>query len=174
MQPFDIRANVLTRNSLPNATWIETGTYRGETTRLLSQLAKVVYSIEPGPQLFCEALLQFRGDAKVKLINGLSEHVLPELLPMLYGNICFWLDGHYTDETTYKGPQDTPILDELACIAANISRMSGVVVMIDDIHLFNGKTHIYGAYPPIETIMDWALDHNLLWHTEHDILIARN
>jgi hypothetical protein len=173
MQPFDIRAKVLRCNSLPDAIWIETGTYLGETTILLSQLATVVYSIEPGPKLFADALEQFKHDANVKIINGLSEDVLPKLLPTLDGNICFWLDGHYTDELTHKGPQDTPIIDELACIGDNISRMSNVVVMIDDIHLFNGKTHIYGTYPPIETVMDWALDRNLAWHIEHDIFIAK-
>ncbi len=174
MQASDIRAEVLTRNGLANAIWIETGTYLGETTEVLRKIAKFVYSIEPGPQLFADACEQFKHQANVVIVYGLSENILPRLLPLLQGNICFWLDGHYTDELTFKGPQDTPIADELACIGDNISRMSNVVVMIDDIHLFNGEQHIYGPYPRLDEITDWAQKHNLSWHIEHDILVAKN
>ncbi len=173
MQDIAARQDVLTRNGLFDATWVETGTYLGETTEFLSHIAKMVYSIEPGPKLFADAHEHFKNYTNVRIINGLSEDVLPALLPVLSGDVCFWLDGHYTDDLTHKGPQDTPIVDELACIAENISRMDRVVVLTDDVHLFNGEKHIYGAYPKIETIMDWAIDHEMTWHIEHDIFIGR-
>ncbi len=173
MQDSATRQDVLTRNGLFDAIWVETGTYLGETTQFLSLIAKMVYSIEPEPKLFAFAHAYFKNYANVKIINGLSENILPELLPTLHGDVCFWLDGHYTDELTYKGPQDTPIADELACIGDNLSTMGKIVVMIDDVHLFNGKTHIYGAYPRIEEIADWAAHHKLIWHIEHDIFIGR-
>ena len=173
MQDIATRQDVLTRNGLFDATWVETGTYLGDTTEFLSRIAKMVYSIEPGPQLFADARKRLAHLANVELFNGLSEDVLPALLQELSGDVCFWLDGHYTDESTHKGPQDTPIVDELACIAENISSMGNVVVLIDDVHLFNGEKHIYGAYPKIEDVMDWAIDHEMNWHIEHDIFIGR-
>ncbi len=173
MQEKELREDVLTRNGLANATWVETGTYLGDTTEFLSQTARMVYSIEPGPKLFADACKRFGRHANVKIINGLSEHVLPFLLSGLTGDVCFWLDGHYTDESTHKGPQDTPILDELLCIGDNISHFDRVAVMIDDVHLFNGQTHIYGTYPHIEKLEEWALAAKLNWHIEHDIFVAK-
>ncbi len=173
MQDIAEREDVLTRNGLPDATWVETGTYLGDTTEFLSRTARMVYSIEPGGNLFAGALKRFKRHANIKIIHGLSEDVLPTLLPTLTGNVGFWLDGHYTDELTHKGPQDTPILDELNCIGDNISRFDHVVVMVDDVHLFNGQTHVYGPYPNINKLEEWAHAAKLNWHIEHDIFIAK-
>ncbi len=173
MQDQAVREDVLTRNGLADATWIETGTYLGDTTEFLSRIARMVYSIEPGLKLFADAQLRFKDHRNVEIINGLSEEVFPQLLPTLSGDVCFWLDGHYTDETTHKGPQDTPIIDELNCIGDNISRFDNVVVMIDDVHLFNGQTHIYGPYPSIDKLEEWAHAAKLNWHIEHDIFVAK-
>jgi hypothetical protein len=107
-----IREDVLTRNGWPNATWVETGTYLGDTTEFLSHTARMVYSIEPGVKLYVDACDRFAHRANVKVLYGLSEDVLPALLPGLTGDVCFWLDGHYTDESTHRGPQDTPIVDD--------------------------------------------------------------
>ncbi len=173
MQDIAAREDVLTRNSLFHATWVETGTYLGATTKFLAQTARMVFSIEPEPKLFAFAQAYFKDYTNVSILNGLSEEVLPQLLPTLSGDVCFWLDGHYTDETTHKGPQDTPILDELNCIGDNLSGFDHVVVLIDDVHLFNGQTHIYGPYPNIEKLEEWAHAAKLNWHIEHDIFVAK-
>jgi hypothetical protein len=173
VQDIAERDDVLTRNGLADATWVETGTYLGDTTEFLSHTARMVYSIEPGPKLFAAAVVRFASFANVQILCGLSEDVLPELLPKITGDVCFWLDGHYTDETTHKGPQDTPIVDELNCIGDNIACFDRAVVLIDDIHLFNGQTHIYGPYPSIDKLQEWALAAKLNWHIEHDIFIAK-
>jgi hypothetical protein len=46
--------------------------------------------------------------------------------------------------------------------------------MIDDVRLFNGSVHVYGSYPTLDTLVDWARQHNLAWHIEHDIFVARS
>jgi hypothetical protein len=162
------------RNGLPDATWVETGTYIGDTTSVLSKVAKMVYSIEPEPTLFSKAEQRFRNTSNVKIIKGLSEDVFPKLLPTISGNICFWLDGHYSEGITFKGPQDTPIIDELTVIGRNITKTSKIVVMVDDIRCFDPKNPEYSAYPPVDVLVDWARKHNLIWHIEHDIFIAKN
>jgi hypothetical protein len=111
--PHFVKQKVLLRNGLPDATWVETGTYLGDTTSILSTVAKMVYSIEPEPTLFSKAEQRFSNTSNVKIIKGLSEEVFPKLLPTISGNVCFWLDGHYSEGITFKGPQDTPIMDEL-------------------------------------------------------------
>jgi hypothetical protein len=172
--PHFVKHKVLLRNGLPDATWVETGTYMGDTTGVLSKVAKMVYSIEPDPALFSQAEQKFSNTSNVKLIKGLSEDVFPTLLPTITGNVCFWLDGHYSGDVTFQGPQDTPIVDELTAIERNMTKVSKIVVMVDDVRLFDPKNPEFAAYPPVDLLVDWARKHNLTWHIEHDIFIAKN
>jgi len=172
--PHFVKQRVLLRNGLRDATWVETGTYMGDTTSALSQVAKMVYSIEPEPTLFSKAEQRFSNTSNVKIINGVSEDVLPRLLPTLNGDVCFWLDGHYSAGITFKGPQDTPIIEELSAIEKNLVRMSNFVVMIDDVRCFDPTNPAFSAYPPVDALVDWARKHNLTWHIEHDIFVAKS
>jgi len=172
--PYFVKHQVLLRSGLRDAIWVETGTFMGDTTSVLSKAAKMVYSIEPEPTLFSKAEEKFRNTSNVKIIRGLSEEVLPKLLPTLSGDICFWLDGHYSEGVTFKGPQDTPILDELDAIGRNLEMMGKVVVMVDDIRMFDPTNPELSAYPSLDFLVDWARKHNLHWHIEHDIFVAKN
>jgi hypothetical protein len=172
--PSIIKQACVLRNGLKRATWVETGTYLGEMTRKLAQVGEMVYSIEPEPTLFANAQKYFQGSKNVEIINGLSEEVLPNLLPKLRGDISFWLDAHFSGGQTHRGPLDTPISKELDAISANLGTMTGVVVMVDDIRLFSEKTHREGAYPTLNELVDWVRKHGLSWHIEHDIFIAKS
>lgn len=172
--PAFVKQKVLLRNGLRSAIWIETGTFMGDTTNVLSKVAKMVYSIEPEPTLFSKAEEKFRNTSNVKIIRGLSEEILPKLLTTLSGDICFWLDGHYSAGGTFKGPQETPILDELDAIGRNIANMGNIVVMVDDIRLFDPGNPEFSAYPSVDFLVDWARKQNLTWYIEHDIFIAKN
>lgn len=172
--PQFIKQTVLLRNGSSGATWVETGTFLGDTTHVLSSAAVRVYSIEPEPTLFANAVKRFETTANVEIINGISEKVFPDLLPKLSGDICFWLDGHYSAGPTYQGPRDTPIVDELDCIEKNIVHFGKMVVMIDDVRCFDPSNTSYPSYPPIDFLVDWARKNKLNWHIEHDIFVARN
>jgi hypothetical protein len=172
--PHFIKQAVLLRNAFPNAKWIETGTYLGETTKKLSEHGAYVYSIEPEPTLYANAATYFKSYPNVEILKGLSEEIFPSLLPSLSGDINFWLDGHYSAGITHKGPQDTPILDELAHISSNLHHFGRVCVMIDDIRCFNPELDEYSAYPSLNMLVDWANQNRLNWHIEHDILVAKS
>ena len=175
MQERQALEETLTRHGIAGATWIETGTYLGDTTEFLARSALMVFSIEPGPKLFADAVAFFARYDNVQILCGLSEEILPALLPKIGGpDVCFWLDGHYSDELTHKGPQDTPIADELSAIANHVRRWKRTVVFVDDVHLFTGQKHIYGPYPPMSDLMDWAKRQNLRYTIENDIFIAKN
>lgn len=100
--PIFVKHSCLKRNGYPNATWVETGTYLGETTFFLSKLARQVFSIEPEPTLFLDAKPLFEKKKNVEILNGTSENILPNLLPKINGNVNFWLDGHYSMGITFK------------------------------------------------------------------------
>lgn len=172
--PHLIKQTCLLRNATRNATWVETGTFMGETTELLSKHATYVYSIEPEPVLYKNAEHKFLSHKNIKILNGCSENVFPNLLPNINGDINFWLDGHYSAGVTFQGDKDTPIVDELECIAKNLNHFNKVSVLVDDVRCFNPNNPEFSHYPSIDFLVDWARTHNFSWKIEHDIFIAIN
>lgn len=172
--PNIVKQCVLLRNAIPNGLWVETGTYLGHTTKLLTKHGSFVYSIEPDPTLSSNAISKFSSYPNVRIIRGLSEEVFPTLLPNLQGDINLWLDGHYSAGITHRGPQDTPILDELSEISNNLINFRNVCVMIDDVRCFNPELENYSSYPPLNVLVDWANSNSLKWHIEHDIFVAKS
>jgi hypothetical protein len=172
--PQFIKHSVLLRNALPNSIWVETGTYLGQTTKKLSKHGLYVYSIEPEPSLHANAASYFKLHKNIEILKGLSEEILPSLLPKLSGDINFWLDGHYSAGNTHKGPKDTPILEELAQISNHLNYLGRVCVMIDDIRFFNPEFDPSSSYPSLNLLVDWANQNSLIWHIEHDIFVAKS
>lgn len=172
--PHFIKQACIIRNGILGATWVETGTFLGDTTKKLSKIASSVYSIEPSPELFARAKNSLAHLKNVHLLNGLSENVFPLIIPTLHGDICFWLDGHFSGGETYLGPLETPILEELKYISLNLSRFNRIVVMVDDIRCFNPNIPMYSGYPNLEYLVTWAKNNNLTWSIEQDIFIAKN
>ncbi len=172
--PHFVKQTVVLRHALQGSTWIETGTYTGDTTQLLSQAAGFVYSIEPEPTLYDKAVERFRAHPNVLILKGLSEAVLPTLLPTLAGDVSFWLDGHYSGGVSFKGPHDTPIVLELAAIAGNLARWRRVTVLVDDVRCFNPRDPDFANYPTADFLVDWARANRFTWQIEHDIFIAKN
>lgn len=171
--PHAIKQACLLRNSFPDATWVETGTYLGQTTKVLSKVASMVHSIEPEPTLCANAKKYFSGYSNVEIHAGTSEEVFPSLLPRISGDVNFWLDGHYSAGVTFKGPQDTPIMDELRVVSENLGHFGKVCVLVDDIRCFNPHLAEYATYPSLDVLVDWARANQLNWHIEHDIFVAK-
>lgn len=159
-------------------TWIETGTYKGETTSRLARFSKMVYSIEASPYFAEAASRKFNFQDNVKILTGLSEVRLPELLKSLTAeektDISFWLDGHFSGESTFQGPSDTPIRQELAAIEEHFSDYSIFSLLVDDVRCFNPLIPEFANYPHVEFLVEWANSHKLFWTIEHDIFIATN
>jgi hypothetical protein len=172
--PTWIKREVLLRIGAKNSTWVETGTYLGDTAALLATGSKAVYTIEPERALFERAETRFRNNQHVHVIHGLSEDIFPLLLPTLSGKVNFWLDGHYSGGITHQGPTDCPVRDELANIEKNLARFESVIVLIDDIRCFDPSIPQYADYPDVNDLVDWARNNNMHWHIEHDIFVAQS
>ena len=173
--PTIVKNEVILRNGIPNATWVETGTYRGDTSALLVKNSRMVYTIEPSQQLFESAVIRFKDTPNISVIQGLSENVLPHLLPNLTGSINFYLDGHYSTGITYQGPKDSPLLEELLCIQSFLHKFSQIVILIDDVrYCANPSSHQFSGYPKLDEMVDFARRNNLFWHIEHDTMIIKN
>jgi hypothetical protein len=171
--PQFVKEAIFRKYAIPGAPWVETGTFYGATTAVLAAMAPKVYTIEPAEKLFKRATKKFAG-SNVEVINGTSEEVFPRLLPTLSGDLCFWLDGHYSAGSTYQGKTDCPIEDELSAIAANLAQMDRVSLLIDDVRCFTSTSEDFRDYPSIDFLVDWARAHGFTWRIEQDIFIMRN
>jgi len=174
--PPEVKRFVLMRHNIPGSAWVETGTFKGETSKFLSTFAQFVYTIEPDNNLFKYAKESFKNINNIQAFLGSSESVLPKLLEKIkFSKICFWLDGHFSGSGTYKGENDTPIIMELNCLKEFLLRNvdAKVAILIDDLRLFTGKVHKYGPYPKTDQLVDWSRELNLSWSIEHDIFIAK-
>ena len=124
-------------------TFVETGTYLGDTVSAVSHEFSRIYSIELQPSLYEQAMRRFANFDHIHIINGDSGQILPEILAQNQNPCLFWLDGHYSGGNTGRGTKDTPIVEEMQCILSHgIERH---VVLIDDARLFTGA----GDYPSL-------------------------
>jgi precorrin-6B methylase 2 len=162
------------RYHLAESVWIETGTYNGDTTAFLAKFASHVWSIEPAVDLANKAKTKFAHYDNVTIVEGLSEEKLNKILENLRGNVCLWLDGHYSSGETFLGPSRTPIKSELEAIALHLDKLSAVLVMIDDVRCFGTSVADLADYPEKSYLVNWAEGLGLAWTIEYDIFLASN
>jgi hypothetical protein len=172
--PHFIKQHVVLRHVIRGSTIIETGTHTGETSKLLSTVSNKVFTIEPDKTLYTKAHERFKGNQGIKALNGTSEEIFPNLLPRIFGDVSFWLDGHYSGEGTFKGKLDSPIKTELFEIQKNVNNFKKICVLVDDVRCFNPKLTENSAYPSVEFLTDWAVTNGFNWSIESDIFIAKN
>lgn len=117
-------------------TLVETGTYYGEMVAAVKNHFDRVFSIEFDPALAQRAVRRFERDARVKILEGDSAAVLPELLKSLAAPALFWLDAGYWgwDQLT-RDPGRLSV--EVEAILAHPVR--GHVILMDDARMLNGQ-----------------------------------
>ncbi len=179
--PTRVKRGVLRRWSIPEASWIETGTYKGSTAKWLASFAPQVITLEPMSALYGAAVKRLQKYSNVELLNEGSETGLETAIQKINGSkVNFWLDGHYSDGPTFRGARDTPIEIELKVIADNLAAnlLNQIVVFVDDVRLFvaryrhDATDHERPGYPSLNLLVEWAVANHLTWTIEHDIFIA--
>ena len=169
--PVRVKRKVLLRNASIDSTWIETGTYFGETASYLATKtgAKKVISLEPSTELYAFAKTKWRKIQNLQILNESSESGFAKVFQGLSGNINFWLDGHNSGDVTFLGDSISPIQIELSVIADNLAQLGAVSIFVDDVRLFKGT----GGYPRLFEIVSWGESLGFDWSIEHDILIMK-
>jgi hypothetical protein len=137
-------------------TFVETGTYFGETSRYMARFVEQVLTCEPDPRLYEHNLRRNRRVKNISIWNKGSEECFAEMLRHVTGRPLFWLDGHYSGEGTTLTSNHTPILQELSSIQAT---GAGGVVAIDDVREFESLQNVLKGtfekgYPKIETVVE--------------------
>lgn len=122
-------------NSYP--TFVETGTYMGETVTSMVPFFTCLHSIEIDEKLVKRAKSLY-GSLPITFHQGDSTHVFKELLPTISTNTVFWLDGHWSaGYDAGRGKKDCPLLDELQLIIDTFEH--NAIVLIDDCRLFGTR-----------------------------------
>ncbi len=143
---------------------METGTFFGDTTAAIRSHVDTVITIEISPTLAADARRRFERDQQVRVLEGDSGKLLPELMNGLRHPTLFWLDGHYSGGVTARGDEDTPIRAELAAIFA-CGPEHGHVILIDDARHFGGA-----GYPSLDEIAQLARSSGYSFEVHNDII----
>jgi hypothetical protein len=134
-------------------TFVETGTFMGDTVDYFKDQFSEVISIELAADLAQKAKKRFDGVKNVTIIQGDSAQVLKKIVKNRKEPILFWLDGHYSSEffvgdvfiKTAKTDVDTPVVDELKTI---LECNTDHIILVDDARLFVGLND----YPSISQV----------------------
>ena len=114
-------------------TFVETGTFMGQTTRWAAEHFTSVHTIERSVELFDRYAPELSALPNVTPHLGDSRTVLPEILEGLgEAPAVHWLDGHWSGGPTAGEDDECPVLDELTCLASRPQD----IILIDDARLF--------------------------------------
>lgn len=127
-------------------TFIETGTYMGDTLWVMRNTCQKLISIEVQPQLAKIARSRFQNIHQVEIIIGDSAVELKRVVAEVQAPCLFWLDGHYSAGMTGRGSKDCPIYEELTAIAEEIRYPFSI--LIDDARCFGADP----AYPTLDAL----------------------
>lgn len=138
--------------------FVETGTYLGDTVDAVRGMFDRVVSIELSKELMARAKQRFAQHPNVTILNGDSASMLEKGLGSLGAEpALIWLDAHFSGIGTSKGHcGNTPILDELEVIER--SGRTSDVILIDDARMFapvaeGFLTHdAVGGYPDLRVV----------------------
>lgn len=177
--PHFVKQSVLERLGIPGSPWLETGTYRGDTTLFLAASTvlepPLVISLEPSESLHRAAAERLGHLAAIRLVCASSEAAFePQLLSLESQSVNLWLDGHYSGgKTALVNSKFTPIEHELSVLLRNAERFHEIALFVDDTRLFGNSLEPEPGYPKLSRLTEWAESLGLCWHFEHDIFVAR-
>lgn len=121
---------------------VETGTYYGEMVAALRKQFDRIYSIELDPELAEYSRQRFKNYPQVKILEGDSGALVPQVVAQLDRPAVFWLDAGYYGVDLTKGDLSR-LLTELRAILS--SRVREHVVLMDDARIFVGTDSKFTA-----------------------------
>lgn len=121
-------------------TFIETGTYAGDTTFVASKIFNEVHTIEIWEPLYRRAQNRFAQEPHVHLYWGDTTTQLAQTIDHSSAKRLYWLDAHSSGDGTGGIPGFSPILIELDQILNEKNDLDSVI-LIDDLR---GMCHCDG------------------------------
>ena len=126
---------------------VETGTYLGDSTDVLSGFFEHVVTVERDEKLARNAINRFIGKENIKVHLGSSAEILRDITPQSERPVLFWLDAHFSGGVTAGEDHPCPLLDELEIIS-KLREADNTIVLIDDARALIGS----GGWPTIDQV----------------------
>lgn len=166
---------VLFKTCLGIETFVETGTFDGNTIEMARYLFPSVYSAELSEHYHAKAQERFRRIDGVSLFHGPS----PEFLRnhrerFISKSILFWLDAHWcAAEQTGGADAQSPLLEELEAIGQLHPKS---VILIDDARLYlcpPSRPHKSAQWPDFHDVLQrlMTLSPNHLLMILNDVML---
>ena len=129
--------------------FIETGTFRGDTTWHFRNRFRRIASIEIQHELAALARRRFKAYPHICIIAGDSSTELATACSDMDGACLVFLDGHYSSGFTGCGAKECPVIEELQLLFTHLKHAFRVV--IDDARLFG----VDPSYPKPDVIEEF-------------------
>jgi hypothetical protein len=115
-------------------TFVETGTFLGDTALWASTRFDRVVTIELSENLYRQASDRLSAYRNIEVVRGHSVQVLADLVPTLSEPAVFWLDSHWCGASSSDGEdQECPLIEELRILGRSSVAHS---FLVDDARLF--------------------------------------
>jgi len=124
---------LLLKRHLNVSTFVETGTFKGETAAWASHHFKKVITIENSKIYFDEAKTTHKDLHNVEFLFGDSRSVIKDILGQILEPAIFWLDAHWCGLDSEGSNDQCPIIEEIKLIGS-----TGIkhCIFIDDARFF--------------------------------------
>lgn len=132
---IDLKLATLLQRELDLNTFVETGTFRGETIERMRPLFDRLHTVEYSEELYTDARQKFQDLEEIELVQGDSPAFLRDRADEFQTQpVMFWLDAHWCNAAGVDGEKSQcPLLEELAAIG---KLHPSSVVWIDDARFF--------------------------------------
>ncbi len=114
-------------------TFVETGTYKGKTTRWAAANFDSVHTVERALPFYDRYHKELEQLGNITTYFGDSRDALPTILNQLNGSpAVYWLDSHWMGGVTAGEDDECPLMDELSVLCSHTNN----IIMIDDARYF--------------------------------------
>lgn len=132
--------------------FLESGTYRGDTTAVFVPRAERVVTVEVEPALHAAAAGRFARYSHVEVLLGDALDVLPPAIDPDGPPPLVFLDGHFSGGVTGRGALEEPAVAILERLAERAPR--GTTIVVDDLRLFGE----HPDFPGLDELVTAARD----------------
>jgi len=123
----------LIKNHYSIELFIETGTFKGQTSSWAAGAFRNVITVENSKELFDEAVKNLAPLNNLRCLYGNSAIVLQKILADINEPALFWLDAHWCGGPTHNHADLFPLLEEIKVVKQSAFNH---IIMIDDARFF--------------------------------------
>jgi hypothetical protein len=144
---------LLLRDRFNVKTFLEGGTFHGNTASWAAVHFPTVYTIEKSETYYHLAKVRFGSLTNLHFMLGDTRTLIPSMLNKLEEPAIFWLDSHWCGAESYGADDECPLIDEIGAI-----NRSGLdhFLLIDDARLFLApppRPHLIAQWPTIAQVL---------------------